>query len=475
MIRSFYFLFTLLTLGFRSFAQIGMGGPAHPSAVLDLKSPTHNQGFLLTRLSTAQRKAIVNPAVGLLVFDLDKSTIFLYDGQFWVPLATTDITQLTPLSRTVADGQAGDELGISVAISGDYAVVGAPGCDVAGRANQGAVYVFIRSGTTWTQQAILTSSDGVVDDNFGGSVAIAGDYIVVGCPNANNTVINSDQGAAYVFVRLGSNWSQQAKLIATDANAGAKLGSSVAIWGDDILVGAPFADVSFGADRGAAYVFTRSGSNWSQQAKLTTTDGAADDQFGYSVAIGDNLALVGAPNHTSNRGAAYGFSRSGNTWSNPPRKLTANNGADGDKFGYAVALSGNYAIIGAPNDDVNANTDQGSAYVFLQSSGSWFGRAQVFASDGAAGENFGQAVSVSGDYYLIGAPGDDIGTNANQGSTYTFFRSNDSTYQQVRKTTDAPASSLRMGAGAGISNGALLMGAPGFENNRGKLLFSVID
>ncbi len=222
------------------------------------------------------------------------------------------------------------------------------------------------AGTTTTgpsiQIAKLTSGDAATNDEFGYSVAISGDTAVVGAPYDDDA--GSDSGSAYVFVRSGASWSQQAKLTAGDAAAGDEFGYSVAISGDTAMVGA-YADDDGGSESGSAYVFVRSGASWSQQAKLTAGDAAADDWFGFSVAISGDTAVAGANGDDdagAYSGSAYVFVRSGASWSQQT-KLTAGDAAADNEFGYSVAISGDTAVVGAHLDD-DGGSDSGSAYAF---------------------------------------------------------------------------------------------------------------
>jgi hypothetical protein len=228
-----------------------------------------------------------------------------------------------------------------VALSGTTAVVGALGNN-----GRGAAYVFTGSGSTWTQQAKLTASDGAPFDDFGISVALSGTTAVVGALG------NNGRGAAYVFTGSGSTWTQQAKLTASDGAPGDEFGISVALSGTTAIVGA-YGGKSF---TGAAYVFTNSGSTWTQQAKLTASDGAANNDFGFSVALSGSTAVVGAFGNSSGIGAAYMFTRSGTTWSQQA-KLTASGGG----FGNSVTLSGSTALVGAPLNPSHI----GAAFVFV--------------------------------------------------------------------------------------------------------------
>jgi hypothetical protein len=222
--------------------------------------------------------------------------------------------------------------------------------------------VFVRSGTSWSQQAKLAPIGVTLYDFFGYAVAISGDTAVVGAIGDDDN--GAESGSAYVFVRSGTSWPQQAKLMPTDGAADDHFGGTVAISGDTAVVGAPFDDDN-ASQSGSAYVFVRSGTSWSQQAKLTASDGAEDDFFGGAVAISEDTVVVGSASDDDNgsqSGSVYGFVRSGTSWPQQA-KLTAADGAADDGFGYAVAISGNAAVVGAGGDDDNGSTS-GSAYVY---------------------------------------------------------------------------------------------------------------
>ena len=198
-----------------------------------------------------------------------------------------------PFSQTkIVDGDAAavDCFGTSVSISGDTALVGAYQDDDAG-SDTGSAYVFVRSGDTWTQQAKLTASDAAAGDFFGYSVSVSGDTAIIGALRDDDA--GSGSGSAYVFVRSGTTWTQQQKLTASDAAGEDQFGISVSIDGDTALVGA-YDDDDAGAMSGSAYVFVRSGDTWTQQQKLTASDAAAGDFFSYSVSVSGDTALVGA-------------------------------------------------------------------------------------------------------------------------------------------------------------------------------------
>ncbi len=303
---------------------------------------------------------------------------------------------------TPSDGVA--SFGKAVAISGDTAVIGAVN----------TAYVFVRSGETWSQRQILTASDGIVGDHFGDSVAITSNTVIVGAPFENG-----NRGAAYVFVR-GATWTEQQKLTATAAEANDGFGWSVGISGETAIVGV-FGDNVFGDTsnrEGSAYVFVRNGATWSGQAVLTSNDVAFSFGFGWSVAISGDTATVGThPGY-----AAFVFTRTGSTWSSA-QDLLPNPGEafTGDGYGESVSVSGDRIIVGA----FNSANGRGAAYRFVRSVGSWSEERKLTASDapagsGAAQSSFGASVAVSGPVDIVGAPLKQVGANHLQGGAYLF-------------------------------------------------------
>ena len=403
-------------------------------------------------------------------FLLPASLALLLASPMW--LSTPSAAQTPSLTTeeanlTADDGVASDSLGQSLALSGDSAVAGASGADVGGNSNQGAAYVFVRDGGSWTPQpqTKLTAGDGAAHDGFGGSVAIDGDTALVTSAGADVDG-NNDQGAAYVFVRSAGTWTQQAKLTADDGASSDFFGQSVSLSGDTAVVAAQWDDVGANSNQGSAYVFARSGTSWSQQAKLTADDGAAGDFFGASVAIDGDTAVVGAYQATVGgilaKGAAYVFVRSGDVWNPQPQaKLTASDGALGDHLGISVTISGDTALVGALQDDVGANTDQGSAYVFVRSGSTWSPQAKLTASDGAASDFFGRSVALSGDKVVVGVDGVDLGGNSGQGAAYVFERSGSTWSPQTKLIASDGAASDFLGRSVAFSGDSAVAGAPG--------------
>ena len=277
------------------------------------------------------------------------------------------------------------------------------------------------------------ATDGEATDYFGVSVSIDGKTAIIGATGDDNNGV--DSGSAYIFTHNGDRWSQQTKLNHNDGASGDNFGRSVSINGDTAIVGA-YLDDDNGNNSGSAYIFTRSGDHWSQQTKLTNNDGTADDYFGYSVSINGDTAIVGAYLDDDNgvdSGAAYIFTRSSDHWSQQT-KLTNNDGTADDYFGYSVSINGDTAIVGAYRDDDNGN-NSGAAYIFTRNGDHWSQQTKLTNNDGTADDYFGYSVSINGDTAIVGAYRDDDNGN-NSGAAYIFTRNGDHWSQQTKLTNN---------------------------------------
>lgn len=378
-------------------------------------------------------------------------------------------------------------LGLAVATSGDTAVVGAP-FEYEGAISTGAVHVFVREGAQWRRQARIVPNPVSADDGFGYSVAISGDTLVAGSVFEDNGGFAA--GAAYVFVRNGGQWSQQAYLKADNAQAGDGFGGAVAISGDTIVVGAAFEDGP-GINTGAAYVFTRSNGIWTQKTMLKASNPGTNDRFGYAVAISGSYIVVGAPYEDSNgssqdnnsatdAGAAYVFELvsvigAGQVWQQRAW-LKADNVDSLDGFGTSVAISGRTLVVGAPGEDGdgssngNGRNESGAAYVFVRGSspllGAWTQSGYLKAGNPGLLDNFGTAVAVAGDVIAVGVPYEDRDGNggnnnafADSGAVHVFAR-NGGNWTKIRrlKAPNAGAADL-FGSAVALSGSTLVAGA----------------
>ena len=372
--------------------------------------------------------------------------------------------QLAPfveVARLVADdGARAERFGFAVALDDDTLVVGSRNARVGSNGDEGAVYVYLRTGTTYALQAKLTASDGAANDHFGSAVAIAGDTIAVGSPFHNNPA--ADQGAVYVFTRSGTTWTQRARVAALGGVVNERFGIAVAIGGDTVAVGAPF-DSRNANDRGAVYVFTGSGATWTQQARLVASDGAVADQFGFSVAVSGNAVLAGAPYRDlagmDDVGGAYVFRRSGSTWTQEQRLLALSSRGE-DHFGWAVALEGAEAFVGAPDRD-ELRRDQGAVYAYVHTAGIWL-QAQkltVAPGDEANDAAFGSALAVESGTLVVGAPSNRANAS-HQGLVYTFSGGEGAWVPRQILTAANDSRDAHLGYAVAISGGRIAAGAP---------------
>ena len=370
-----------------------------------------------------------------------------------------------------------DFFGTSVAVSGDTLVVGAPQESSSGRGvdadqqdehaqRSGAAYVFVRDGEGWTQQAYLKAGNAEEEDRFGESVAISGDTIVVGAPYQGGPYALAESGAAYVFVRREGRWTEQAYLKASNGDPGDAFGESVAISGDTIVVGArweasagvgPTADSSDNSaiGAGAAYVFVRHDSTWSERAYLKPSVSGEGHAFGASVAIAGSVIAVGAPQEPGagpdifGSGAAYVFDQSGEAWSETAR-LRPRYPTNGQDFGRSVSVAADLVAVGAPGERGRAsgvNGDEanipesaymvGAVFVFTRDGQGWSQQAYLKASNPDDYDQFGFSVAAGESAIAVGArweagAGSGIGADPTDdsaqtsGAMYVFLRDGDS-------------------------------------------------
>ncbi|HXT41840.1 MAG TPA: Ig-like domain-containing protein [Candidatus Angelobacter sp.] len=373
------------------------------------------------------------------------------------PVSSRATAPSTETELTASDFAGFRHFGSAVAIDGDTAVVGVPFDSDAGF-NAGAACVFIRSGSTWTQQAKLTAADASSGSEFGSAVAISGDTIVVGAPSTVSGGVNA--GAAYVFVRSGSTWTQQTKLAPTDAIGNDQFGASVAVERDTLAIGAIGTGLAFG-DEGAVYVYGRSGGVWSQQARLSSDEPAPGDEFGFSVALNNGTLAVGSPFDDdlslADTGAVYVFTASGTTW-NFQAELTAADAATSDNLGWSVALNGDTIVTGAPQRHSGADF-AGAAYVFVRSGTAWSQQSLLVADDPAAFDYFGYSTAVNNNTAIVGSVFDNSFAS-HGGSAYIFTRAGSVWSQDSEFSASDIANDYHFGYAVAVSGSTILVGAP---------------
>ncbi len=476
--------------------------------------------------------------------------VFVRSGSTW--------TQRQEL--TASDGETGDEFGYDVSIYGTNIIVGAPLKDSQTAIDDGAAYIFLYRQPDWVQFYFFHDNNGYDGNKLGSLVSVSdngntyaigaetrvfvlggqegggdgvfatstgatvakislsgdGDTLAIGeiraacsvfaCPSARTSVyvrvgrnwslqqslfdtcipaISSDTivtancmpsgrllNAISVFVRSGPVWSLQATLEPQASTNSDEFGSAVALstgvnGSGEIfyraVVGVPKADVGVNSDQGEVWVFESTNQGeWSLNARLNPNDRASGDQFGYSVDISGDTIVAGSllddVNANSNQGSAYVFAFNGTTWTQQ-QKLTASDGALADLFGRSVGISGDTIVVGADLDNVGPNADQGSAYVFKRSGTTWTQQQKLIAPDGMASDEFGFSVGISGDTIIAGALNDQVGSNFSQGSAYEFTRTGNTWTQQQKLTASDGSANDNFGNAVAISNNTVIIGA----------------
>ena len=421
--------------------RAGAGGIA-------LRTATGDQAFRYTDLHAIDEDGRVLPAT----MEADATTLRLVidDRDARYPLHVDPLLWVEQ-EKFLPSHPADTYFGSSVSLSGATALVGAS----AGLANNelGAAYVFVRAGDAWSEEQRLVSSDGVLSDSFGWSTAIDGDTAIVGAPFHDD--LGQYSGAAYVFVRSGGVWTEQQQLLASDGAPGQGFGVSVSLSADTALVGA-FQDYFDPMAPGSAYVFVRSGGLWTEQQKLMPLDGASEGEFGASVAVDGDTAVVSAAGHLhggEKTGAAYVFVRVGGIWTEQQELIPAGVTSP-DLFGHPVALSGDTAFVAARSED-----PVGGVYAFDRSGSVWTETQKLVPADPATSGAFGFSLAVDGDAAIVGAV-DAAGPPQDYwGAAYIYARTGSVWGQEQKIVPGDPEESQWFGGAVAIGPDTALVGA----------------
>ena len=434
------------------------------------------------------------------------SLMTAFDAAMTQAQAGAGLTGPTYFKMPFGNAQSGNRFGYAVAMSGDIAVIAAP---LRSNLGTGMVFVFVRSGSMWTLQAVLGASDVGQQGEFGRSVAVSGKTIAVG-------VKYQTIGAVYVWERTDTNWSVNI-LQSSNPAVGDEFGWSVALSGRTLVVGAPGEDGGgvgvnppyneAAPGSGAAYVFVGNGTDWTQQAYLKASNTGLGDAFGTSVGIAGDTVFVGAPGEdgsgtgmnpqstegAADAGAAYIFARTGSSW-NAQAYLKPSNPGPGDAFGGAVAASWRTLVVGAAGEDGSGTgldpapdegaPSSGAAYVFVENGSAWNQQAYLKASNTGSGDGFGGSVAISGNTVVVGANGEDgsgVGvdplTDENAdgaGAAYVFERSGAAWHHQAYLKASNTGAGDQFGLSVAVSGRAVIAGAP-FEDGSGTFPDAVPD
>jgi hypothetical protein len=368
-------------------------------------------------------------------------------------------------SLVASDGDSDDRFGYSVSVSGDYMILGAY-LDEPNGSNSGSAYIFKNIDGTWTQYQKLTASDSAAEDRFGEAVAIDGDYAVIGCFADDDN--GSTSGSAYIFKNVNGTWTQYQKLTASDGNANDYFGYSVAIKGDYVIIGAYQDGDNYGS-AGSAYVFKNESGTWTQKSKLVASDNYSSDCFGYSVGISENYAIVGSlfdDDNGTDSGSAYIFYNNNDSWTQL-QKITASDGAASDRFGASVTISGDYIAVGAYNDE----SSKGAVYVFKNNSGTWSQETKITASDGVAGDKFGASVFLNNDSLAVAANA----KNSGAGEAYLYSHDTNGWTEAILNVSSTAGDSCGYDSkGISVDGNTVVIGGAYNNSSQGKAYVATI-
>jgi hypothetical protein len=357
-----------------------------------------------------------------------------------------------------------DRFGSAVASDGRWLLVGAPLDDSAAGADAGAVFVFERVNGQYLAHSRLNASDGAAGDRFGSAVVVVGGSAIIGAENDNLTA-GSGAGSAYVFSLTGSDWTQTGKLSAPDAATGDAFGSALALDGEVLLVGALSDDLTSLPDAGSAYLFLRSGNTWRFASKLVAPDATPSDRFGAAVAVAGDHLLVGARNADNDAGVVYAFRRDGLQAAFRQRLAAADRGP-ADRFGIALAIEGELLLVGADQHAGTLGNNAGAAYLYQHLAGSWQPLHKLQAPGLTADSRSGRTVALRGGVALLGAPTARVGECCDQGAIDLFLRSG-SRWRFERRLQAADGAPFdTLGSALAFAGDDAMAGAP-TANDRG--------
>jgi len=433
----------------------------------NIKADTVKPAALKLTPNAGSGKVLTSDAAGNASWQPKSSTASIGFGT-WGDCATNSIiSEYNPVGDE--EGAGDDYFGRSVAISGNFAIVGAPLDDVGANNNQGSVSIYQHNGSEWVLMQKITDATGAVSDDFGRSVSISGNFAVVGAPG-DDVGANTGEGSASIYQYNGSTWVLMQKISGT---AGDGFGEAVYISGNYVVIGAPYDDVGSKTDQGSASIYQYNGSTWVLMQMILDSNGASDDRFGYAVSLEGSFVIVGARydavGTNTDQGSASIYQYNGSTWV-LMQKITDAAGVANDWFGYSVSITGSFAAIGATRSDfVSTYKYNGSTWVLMEK-----------ITDSPNG-GFGVSVAVSGNYLVVGASQETIGANNRQGAAY-IYKKVGSLWQKVLRITD-PVGQAFAQFGAAVSFDAntkrFLIGAPDDINSGnhkpGKVVFGIIN
>ena len=424
------------------------------SQYVKLLAPDGEQGDRFGSSVAVQGNRIIAGAANGGFFGEGRAYVFSWADPVWTPEGV-----LVPEGAGLSDG-----FGSTVTIDGDLAVIGAPLYDRSTSIDEGIAYIFERDNSgQWILRTKVEAVDGASGFQFGTSVDIQGNEVIVGAPGADNQL-----GAVYVYLRSGNEWTSQHRISPSDGQDGESFGRALAYAGFDLIIGAPENSNVNGANAGIVYLYSRAVDNWNFESTVLASNRLIQPLFGTAVAISDSFAVVGAQGKEGDSGAAYVFERVGDGWTQVS-ELAASDGAPGDLFGKAVAVSGNVIVVGAPGDDNERGVDAGAAYIFLRGSMGWSEQVRLVSSDGTADDQYGSAVTIDGSTISIGAPLADTPLGSEAGKVYIYEENGPSWAEQVIISLADGTQGDNFGTSLALENTTLVIGATETTANTGRV------
>lgn len=484
------FVFFLLSLSRQTFSQrvgIGTNTPTEKLHVAgNIKADTVKPNALKLTTNAGEGKVLMSDATGNASWQTIPAGSVGGNVGFGVwgnCDGNGNISEYLPVVDPAA--AIGDAFGSSIAISGDYSIIGAPTDDVGANNNQGSASIFQFNGTGWVFIQKLTDATGSANDQFGISVSISGNYAIVGAWQ-DAIGANAGQGSASIYRFNGTSWVLMQKITDATGTADDSFGCSVTISGNRAIVGAFFEQVGANTVQGSASIYQFNGTTWVLMQKITDAAGVAGDRFGYSVSLSGNYAIIGAPGYDLDPafgyvdfGAAHIYQYNGTNWVSMQK--IQGTGSTGDWFGVSVSIDGSYAIVGAYQSDLSQNKpDQGAAVIFRYDGNSWVMTQTMYNMDGKPYDKFGNSVAISGDYAVVGIYNHDSGSNAVQADVGAaiIYRRMGAAWQRIQYLTDPGANtedwfgfSVALdGISKRFASGAIRHG-----NSSGKVVFGKIN
>lgn len=393
----------------------------------------------------------------------------------WGDCSMNNISAYNP----VADPQAADysQFGFSVFIAGSFAIVGARHDDAGSTSTNndvGAASIFEFDGINWIFKQRLTDAAGLQGDLFGTSVCLFGNFAIVGAPG-DDVGANVDQGSASVYQYNGTSWVFLQKLTDNTGGPGDNFGFSVWFSGSHVLVGSYLDDIGANNAQGSVVYYKYNGATCVQTQKISDVAGTSNDYFGYSISVSGNRVVIGGFGDDAAKGAAFIFEYNGTSWVLMQRIINPVAPAPNDFFGASVTISGNEVFVGASGDDLSF-IDQGVVYYYKYDGTNWVFKARMTDDGAALGDAYGGSVFLSGDYLIVGISVDDVGTSVNQGAAVIYQRVGIG-WQRLQYTSD-PGGFTGDQFGHSVSidgtTGRFLIGAPFYTQASGKAIFGKV-